>query len=211
LTVVCALTGWAGTPDSGSNGAITIFISNRQAGALREGAADSFPVRLAMVDLAGGKQSLLQEIKQAPGGPYKAVQILQQEYDGGVIPLKLPESIGARLLEYLNFGPQTRPFDCFDFAHWVVGMPHVHGVFEWTQWHFQDVLDGRDFEVGDLAGVGLVGDAGKMREVKHLGVYIGNGLFLWKFGPNHGLFVSDLAAMKEGFGSPDARRLRPVR
>jgi hypothetical protein len=167
-------------------------------------------VRLTVVDLGGTKREYLQEMGEAPDGPYKSIQIYQQSFDGNIQPLELPERVSTRLLEYLNYGPQTRPFDCFDFAHWIAGVPHVHGVFEWKRWVFQDVANGRDFEVGDLAGVGRAGEQGQMREVRHLGVYIGNGLFLWKFGTKNGLFVSDLASMQMGFEGPDAKRLRPL-
>jgi len=196
---------------AGTNGReLTILISNEQVLANRIDRGVKFPVRVTYVECPGLPRVYLQEHARAPDGPVASVKILQQQYDGTLTPLALPTNCAQRLLEYLNYGPQTRPFDCMDFGHFIADIPYAHGEFDPKHWVFEDISGGRDFAPGDLV-VLADEDPGKPKaQLKHAGVYLGNGLFIWKFGAINGLFVSDLSSMKLGFSAPKAKRMRPL-
>ena len=196
---------------AGTNGCeLTILISNEQVLANRVDRGVMFPVRVTYIECPGMPRLYLQEHARAPDGPFASVKILQQLYDGTLAPLELPENCTKRLLEYLNYGSQTRSFDCMDFGHFLADIPYAHGEFDPKHWVFEDISGGRDFSPGDLV-VLADGDPGKPKvQLKHAGVYLGNGLFIWKFGAINGLFVSDLSSMKLGFSAPMAKRMRPL-
>lgn len=194
-----------------SNGcALTILISNEQALANRIDKGVMFPVRVTYIECPGFPRKYLQEHTLATNGPFASVKIMQQQYDGTLVPLELPERYARRLLEYLNYGPQTRPFDCMDFGHFLADVPYMHGEFDRKHWKFEDITDGRDFQPGDLVALADGEPEKPSVQLKHAGVYLGNGLFIWKFGSINGLFVSDLSSMKLGFSAPVARRMRPL-
>lgn len=189
---------------------LTILVSNEQVLANRVDRGVLFPVRVVYLECPGMPRVYLQEHLRSTTGPFAAVHVLQQQYDGTTNELVLPERTAQRLLEYLNYGPQTRPFDCMDFGHFIADVPYAHGEFIPKHWKFEPVAHGRDFEPGDLVAL-ADGNPGQPNvQLKHAGVYLGNGLFLWKFGSINGLFVSDLSSMKLGFSAPVAKRMRPL-
>ena len=121
---------YASTIEGEAPVAVCLPSSTEQVVANRVDRGVMFPVRVTYSECPGMPRLYLQEHARAPDGPFASVKILQQLYDGTLAPLELPENCTKRLLEYLNYGPQTRPFDCMDFGHFLADIPYAHGEFD---------------------------------------------------------------------------------
>jgi hypothetical protein len=186
---------------------LVIRITNSQTGARNEDSQVIVPVYLTYLDYQGATNVPLHDFSHMTNDTCTSLDIRMQGIDDEYHNLPLPENISQRLLEYLNYGPSSKPFDCASFVHFIHKRPYLYGSYDENKWDCADFDSPRDLSPGTAVIVWKETD-GQPPEAVHFGLYLGNAVFLWKFGPRIGLFVSDLDSMQEAFGGTKTQILK---
>ena len=115
---------------------------------------------------------------------------------GDTVKVDLPANMDQKIIGYLRAGaPPTAPFDCNCFAHYMNGVEYVFGRFDYRQWAVRPLAQESLLKPGNTLIIGH-----NSSTLTHFALYLGHGLYLSKFGASGPLIVTDLEAMKIGFG-----------
>jgi hypothetical protein len=162
-------------------------------------------VFLTYLDYPGASNVPLHDFcRIKPNGICTNLELRMQDADDEYKKLNLPDSVSLRLLEYLNYGPPSKPFDCTSFAHFIRKIPYLYGSFDTSKWDYLDFENPRNLSP-DTTVIIWKEITGQPSEPVHFALYLGNSVFLWKFGTRIGLFVSDLYSMQQAFGGTKAQ------
>ncbi len=114
--------------------------------------------------------------------------------------------MNERILDYLRVGgPASSPFDCFCFVHSLNGLDFPFARFDLREWQVEKLADESSVKIGDTIMTGH-----DVRSFTHLAIYIGDGVYLSKFGVSGPLIVADIPAIKTGFGGEELFKVVPV-
>lgn len=184
---------------------LVIEVTAQEVNGKNTNSGASFPTRLVKLQ-AEAHELFLHELKPIFLAPNADVTFSITLPDGKSSEVNLPREMNERLVSYLiNGGEPTSPFDCNCFAHYFNGVEYVFGTFRSELWSINPLSSESDLAVGDTIIIGY-----SLNRITHLAIFIGNGLYLSKFGSNGPLIVSDLNAMKIGFGGKKAFSARPL-
>lgn len=119
----------------------------------------------------------------------------------------LPEVMLERMAYYMaNKAKMKGPFDCVSFAHMINGIPYEFGKYNSANWEmtpFNGYLN-----VGDT--ISICNSDSESRRDNHFAIYVGDGLYLSKFGGPGPLIVTDLTEMKKGFDGDLVYKMKPL-
>ncbi|NTW46264.1 MAG: C40 family peptidase [Candidatus Moranbacteria bacterium] len=124
----------------------------------------------------------------------------------GTRDIDLPEEMLGKIAAFIREDHRREgKFDCSSFVHLANGIPHEFGSMVISKW------DVSDFDEGTLApgdSVMISKDREHMN-VTHLALYLGEGLYLSKFGNAGKLIVATMKNMKKAFEGKYAFHIRP--
>jgi hypothetical protein len=125
-----------------------------------------------------------------------------------LMKIGLPEDMLARFAEYLKDRPQENEFDCASFAHHMMGINYSYASSEWKANlkhagynsfeydHYTEEL----LAPGDMVCVG-VRTSGGIINVKHFMIYLGQGLYISKYGNGNDICVCSRDEMLKCYDS----------
>ncbi len=120
--------------------------------------------------------------------------------------VELPEDMLQNMANYLaNKNNITGHFDCASFAHAANGIPYESPKYDPSNW-VQSDFDG-NINPGETI---IMEDKNKPNLFNHFAIYLGDGLYISKFGSSGPLIVSDVDGMRKGFGSDKVFKLKPA-
>lgn len=123
--------------------------------------------------------------------------------------VQLPSEMLARMAEYIRMQNNIKGgFDCSSFVHFVNGIPYDLGNLKIENWEHSP-LEEKKLEPGSTIMITESKD-GINHQPTHLAIYLGNGLYLSKFGRKGNLIATDLAEMKKGFGGEFVFKMIPA-
>ncbi|MBP9757179.1 MAG: hypothetical protein KBD06_01105 [Candidatus Pacebacteria bacterium] len=130
--------------------------------------------------------------------------------ENGTKTIELPDGMLDRIAEYLRSDALDikNDFDCGAFAHFVNNVPHVVEKFDTALWSVYSLKNETVLHPGDTV-ITVDGDGKTVvrgQDIKHFAIYLGDGLYISKFGTVGPLIVTTLEEMKKGFGDPKARK-----
>jgi len=163
----------------------------------------SFPV--GIVNFRSGDQNGYLHTSTPVNVPDGARLDLSVETDRGRRTVNLPEEMNARILNYLRLGHPCLPFDCSSFVHYMNGVDFHFGEFDDRRWVVETLTDEGLLKEGDTILLGH-----NRKTFTHGAIYLGDGLYLSKFGPDGPLIITDVPAMKIGFGGNEVFRSYPI-
>lgn len=156
----------------------------------------------------------------------KDITLGRQVLDGGFSYYKLKNLRGTRSVEILLRSPDQiervpfsenqleriadfirteteleRDFDCNAFVHKVHNIPHARGVFDPDKWNVTRLEKEDGLMPTDTICISHdpTIEYGRSR-ITHFAIFLGNGLYLSKFGTSGRLIATTLEEMKKGFG-----------
>lgn len=137
------------------------------------------------------------------------VEILVRESDD-VRKIGLPNNMLKRLAEYLANEKDLSDFnfDCSAFAHLLNEVPHEFEGFNSYLWNLEELDSEENLAIGDTILLSKILTQ-SASEPKHFAIYIGDGLYISKFGQSSRLIASTLEEMKKGFDADLAHKASP--
>ncbi len=133
------------------------------------------------------------------------VEVIVVSNDGSRRELELPGGLKKSLREYIRAGgPPTKPFNCNCFVHLMNGLPYDYTYFRSRLWHLETVIDEMALAVGDTIVLGY-----SYAEIKHVAIYLGQGLYISKMGDGP-VLVTDFSTLQLGYGGFMLGRGRPA-
>ncbi len=137
------------------------------------------------------------------GNEFQDLTIKLESSNGLYARLDLPEKTNNRILEYLKKG-YPEPCDCNCFAHFINQVDFKFGRFNSSSWDVNPLETEGVLTPGETI---LIGQS--ENKLTHAAVYLGEGLYISKFGASGSLMVTSLKAMKRGFGGDLTWTIRP--
>ncbi|KKR69735.1 MAG: hypothetical protein UU12_C0038G0012, partial [Candidatus Woesebacteria bacterium GW2011_GWA2_40_7b] len=135
----------------------------------------------------------------------RAISITLREKDEEK-DVELPEDMLQNMANYLaNKNNITGHFDCASFAHAANGIQYESPNYNPSNW-IQSEFDG-NINPGETV---IIEDKDKPNMFNHFAIYLGDDLYISKFGGAGPLIVSDLDAMKKGFDGDSVFKLKPA-
>lgn len=130
--------------------------------------------------------------------------VLQTSF--GKKELVLPEKIYTRLINYFREKKHLlQDFDCASFVFFLYDMPFDDRTI-WPQiWHFDKIEEEKNVQAGDIVLV-CARDADEL-VVKHMAIYLSDGLYISKFGDKGNIIFATLDEMKKGFLGTEVHRI----
>ena len=173
------------------------------------------------VNLDNGKKIRLRKVKvETPWGSYplakpakllgnppKNLDVTLVDSIGNNRQLYLPSWFSERLRQYLLFGAPSKPFDCSSFVHHMLGVQHDFANFDPHDWIVREVSQEPVYP-GAVVAIGLSSSFHR-KKITHFGLYLGEGLYISKFGVFGSLVVTTLDEMKKAFGGNHVFHLKP--
>ena len=138
----------------------------------------------------------------------RAISITLREKDE-TKDVEMPEDMLDRMADYLSNMNSTNGngrFDCVSFVQAVNGIPYEYTKYDPSKWN-QSNFNG-DVKVGDTIAI-VDSDAPQANQYTHFAIYLGDGLYISKFGFSGPLIVSDVDEMKKGFHGDTVYKLEP--
>lgn len=136
----------------------------------------------------------------------KRLRILLRESDEER-EVMLPEEMLVRMTQYLQRENSLQsPFDCASFAHYANGIPYVFSHFDPSFWNVEAFAES-SMKPGDTVAIHNGGD--RLEDITHFAIYLGDGLYISKFGTAGRLIVSNIDEMKKGFAGEDVVKVSP--
>jgi hypothetical protein len=118
--------------------------------------------------------------------------------DGEIKPLEIPQKLTQRLAEYLRTRPDRgQEFECGSFVHYLMGIPFTLNGFDENKWEITPYMSEEEMLPGFT--ILVYNPPEDNRELKHIAMYLGRGLYLSKFGGAPVLLVTTLEEMKKGY------------
>lgn len=117
--------------------------------------------------------------------------------------VRLPNEIQDRLVEYFKYQPdQMELYDCVSFVYFIKRMPYEYGNFDINQWNFTPIKNERILRIGDV----ILITEGPLENLlfRHMAIYIGDGIYMSKFGTTGGIIFATLEEMNTGFSGNTA-------
>lgn len=139
----------------------------------------------------------------------RAISITLREKDEEK-EVELPEDMLQRMASYLAEKNSTNgngKFDCASFAHAVNGVPYEYTKYDPSKWN-QSNFSSNDMSAGDTIAI-VDTEAPYANQYTHFVIYLGDGLYISKFGSSGPLIVSDVDEMKKGFHGDTVYKLEP--
>lgn len=113
----------------------------------------------------------------------------------------------TEMTRMLTFMRENPPADCIGFAHAVGGVPYVFEEFDKRNWAILKVdVRANILKNGDV--IALTKDT-ELDEPLHFAIYLGEDLFISKYGPDGKLIVTTLEAMEEVFRPEHVLLIKP--
>lgn len=138
------------------------------------------------------------------GDGFQQLTIKVQQNNGEYSILDLPESVKTQLLKYLMNPPE--PCDCNCFAHAINNVKFKMGIFDDSSWMITKFVGESYLYPGDTIYIEKAKDT-----FTHFAVYLGQGLYISKFGYRGPLIVTSLEAMKYAYDADQVWIIRPRR
>lgn len=117
-----------------------------------------------------------------------------------------------RMATYLRVNPsQDQQFDCASFVHYVNDVPYQFGHFKPDAWQISSYMNDNDISTGEtilITKKPYLSEA-KADDITHFAIYLGDGVYLSKFGVSGKLIAATLPEMQRGFGGEHIFRLKP--
>ncbi len=108
----------------------------------------------------------------------------------------LPETLSLNLLDFLEKGrPDPTYFCCIDFITYLFGEYKEPNVFNTNSWIFEKLLDQNKLKAGDVISISYIKKNEK--QILHLAIYLGSGLYLSIWGTTRELRVATLLTMQK--------------
>jgi hypothetical protein len=130
----------------------------------------------------------------------KKVELLIRDAEGAK-RVGLPIAMLDRLGEYLRTERDLTDYnmDCSAFAHLLNDIPHQFAKFDPNRWDLLLLSNEDDLKIGDTVLLST-GESALGSEIVHFAIYIGDGLYISKFGTSGSLITTTLEEMRKGFG-----------
>ena len=163
-------------------------------------------LRKAKVETPWGSYALAKPVKLL-GKPPKNLDISLIDLKGNTRKVSLPHRLNKRLRQYLLFGAPSKPFDCSSFVHHMLGVQHDFANFDPHDWIVREVSQEPVYP-GAVVAIGLSSSFNR-KKITHFSLYLGEGLYISKFGVFGSLVVTTLDEMKKAFGGNHVFHLKP--
>ena len=182
---------------------VEVVIQNETSFGINIGQFRAMPLRVTDVRFSNNKFKL--DKTPILGDGALELKFKMQFPNGRYGYLPLPEKVKKQILKYFNSG-YSGPCDCNCFAHYVNEVDFEFGRLKNSSWITSEISTEAILSPGDTIMIGK-----SENEITHLAVYLGEGLYLSKFGTFGGLIVTTLRGMKMGFGGTKTWLTRPAR
>ena len=140
------------------------------------------------------------------------LEILMKK-DGKLHTVALPTTTLERIAEYLRkSSSESWPdIDCSGFAHFANGIPWKAGVFDLNRWNMTILDEETMLRPGDTVCItqSSPSAAHRMGNIVHFAIFLGEGLYLSKFGMHGPLIVTTLEEMERGYHGDQAYLAKP--
>ncbi|MCB0318178.1 MAG: C40 family peptidase [Bdellovibrionales bacterium] len=180
-----------------------------------------FPETTMGLNLDNGKKIKLRKILiETPWGispvgqlakisqePPRRLELVLSDLNGVDHYLKLPSKQTEKLRRYLLYGAPSKPFDCASFAHYMLDIPFEFASFENDHWNAAQASP-ETFYPGAVVAIGSSSYFSR-KKITHFSIYLGDGLFISKFGVFGTLVITNLEEMKKAFGGKYVFMLEP--
>ncbi|MFA6393728.1 MAG: hypothetical protein WCW25_02565 [Patescibacteria group bacterium] len=131
------------------------------------------------------------------------IQVLMRT-DQGLKNIRLPEQMLSNIARFIreDSKPREERFDCASFAHLVNDIPYEFGNYQAKNWDMRLLSDENNLKPGDTIAIANTDNPNNFSngDITHFGIYLGDSLYLSKFGNKGKLIVANLEEMKKGFG-----------
>jgi hypothetical protein len=123
------------------------------------------------------------------------------ETEKGLEEINLPKKMLDNIAKFLreDSKPRNHKFDCSSFAHFVNDIPYEFSNFFHHKWEIKLIKDKKNLNSGDTIFISESEDLDDLK-ITHFAIYLGNNLYISKFGNAGKLMVTNLEEMKKGFG-----------
>ncbi len=120
--------------------------------------------------------------------------------------VELPEAMLERIATFIQEDHKREgKFDCGSFVHFANGIDYEFSQFFIGKWDITD-FDEQNMVSGDSI---MISKDPEHMNVTHLAIYLGDGLYLSKFGVGGKLIATTMDEMKKGFAGQYAFKMRP--
>ncbi len=124
----------------------------------------------------------------------------------GTRDINLPEEILGKIAAFIREDHRREgKFDCSSFVHFANGIPYEFGSLVISKWDVSD-FDESQLLPGDSV---MISKDPEHTDVTHLALYLGEGLYLSKFGNGGKLIVTTMRNMKKAFEGKYVFRIQP--
>lgn len=130
-------------------------------------------------------------------GPMILELAIEQE-DNSKVVCNLPSVVAKNLTTYLQNGAPEEEFSCTQFVRYLHGLAYDRHTFNYDEWDFNYFSTQQKLQPGDVLMFADVSEG----TADHCAVYIGEGLYLSKYG-EYGVGVSDLTSLQQLYPTPD--------
>jgi len=132
-----------------------------------------------------------------------SIQVLMRN-DQGLKNIHLPEQMLSNIARFIreDSKPREERFDCASFVHFVNDVPYQFGNCQAKNWNMRLLSDENNLKPGDTIAIAKIDNPNNFsdEDITHFAIYLGDSLYLSKFGSKGKLIVANLEEMKKGFG-----------
>lgn len=132
-----------------------------------------------------------------------SVQVLMRT-DQGLKNIHLPEQMLSNIARFIreDSKPREERFDCGSFAHFINDIPYQFSNYRAESWDMRLLNDENNLKPGDTIALTKTDNPNDFSDgdITHFAIYLGDSLYLSKFGSKGKLIVANLEEMKKGFG-----------
>jgi hypothetical protein len=167
-----------------------------------------FEIRYTTIKDSSGEHGL-HEHETVEGDVPSNLEIVIKSQGEDVV-VTLPSNLQSKLLEYLTSGAPSEPFDCSSFVHFLYNIEYQFAHFDASKWDINVLASEEELAIGQAILINE-SDSDYSKNITHLAIYMGEGLYLSKFGRSGKLIVATLESQKVGFGGDTAWSMTPIR
>lgn len=126
--------------------------------------------------------------------------------------IDLPQIMLERIASFLKRGQKKdEKFDGGSFVHYVSNIPYNLGAFHSKDWDVSRFVNISKFteeqlKAGDII---MISKDDYHQQITYYGIYLGEGLYLSKFGNKGKLIVANLKEMRKSFGGKNVFQIKP--